>query len=278
MLYKNDFTDTNNITPVTPNLSGICAVYKPKGITSSGVVGKVKYILQSGLQKSVGSKVKIKVGHGGTLDPMAEGVLVLGIGTGTKLLNQYLSGTKGYISVGVLGTSTDTLDSTGRIIDTAAWEHINNYDIINSKLDNFHGNITQVPPMYSALKRDGKKLYELAREGIEVERAARNVTVYKLSLIKNINSVNQDDLISNKISSDGNYKLPYFSLEIESSGGFYVRSLIDDLAKSLGTVAHMTDLIRTKQSSFVISDCLYEKDWEYDKLVGHITESSKKLI
>jgi tRNA pseudouridine55 synthase len=125
-------------------------VYKPKEWSSSDVVGKVRNILRNGAKKAANKragKVNIKVGHGGTLDPLAEGVLVLGIGEGTKLLQQYLTGPKSYHAVGLLGSETDTLDSTGTVTSTAEWDHIS-HTTIDEALGMFRGEIMQVPPMY----------------------------------------------------------------------------------------------------------------------------------
>jgi tRNA pseudouridine55 synthase len=247
-------------TAVPPSVvhfpSGLCPVYKPKGWSSNHVVTSVKNIINREARKIHGSKVAIKVGHGGTLDPMAEGVLVLGIGSGTKLLGDYLAGSKGYHAVALLGQATDTLDATGTVTETVDCSQITVAQLQGS-LEKFRGEILQVPPMYSALKRNGQKLYELARQGIEVEREQRKVAVYKLELFPQ-------------------YEVPEFGLDIECSGGFYVRSLIADLAKEVNGVAHMTELVRTKQSCFSLDDCLYQKDWNFGEIYRHILTSSMK--
>lgn len=227
--------------------AGLCAVYKPKGCTSADVVARVKRILNQGGKK-------IKVGHGGTLDPMAEGVLVLGIGDGTKQLTKYLSGSKGYTAVGLLGTAFDTLDITGTETSTASYDHVTT-KILDDALPNFRGDIQQLPPMFSALKSKGKRLYDLAREGIEVERELRNVSVYNLELLPH-------------------RKLPEFELQIECSGGFYVRSLIADVSTAVNTVGCMSELIRTKQAMFHVRDCLHQDDWTSEKLCQHIIRSN----
>lgn len=243
---------------ITKIPSGLCAVYKPKDWSSSDVVSKCKHILQHGGKDISGKKTKIKVGHGGTLDPMAEGVLVLGIGEGTKMLSEYLSGSKGYRAKALFGSEMDTLDSTGEVVETVDCSHIN-MEMLAQSLDAFRGEISQMPPMYSALKKDGKRLYELAREGIEVEREKRLVTVYKLELLQELTA------------------LPEFVFDLESSGGFYVRSLISDIAKSLNGVAHMTELTRTKQGLFTIEDCLLRDNWEMNALCNHTIKSSAKV-
>lgn len=220
--------------------SGLCAVHKPKGCSSAHVVNKIKYVFDK----------KVKVGHGGTLDPMAEGVLVLGIGEGTKQLSTYLSGSKGYAAVGLLGKSFDTLDTTGQETGSADFSHVTK-ESLESVLSKFRGDIHQTPPMFSALKVKGKKLYELAREGIEIERESRLVSVYNLALVND-------------------RELPEFSLSIECSGGFYVRSLIADISTEIGTVGCMSELVRTKQAMFTLDDCLHQDDWTYDRLCDHI--------
>jgi tRNA pseudouridine55 synthase len=250
------FSIITTTSPFVP--SGLVCVYKPKEWSSSDVVMKIRNVMQIGTQNlRIGKeKCKIKVGHGGTLDPMAEGVLVIGVGEGTKLMGDYLAGPKGYRAIAMLGTEYDTLDCTGEVIGVKDCSHIT-LDTLKSVLPQYRGDILQTPPMYSALKRDGKKLYELAREGIEVEREARPVSVYKLE-------------IANPIS------LPYFGLDIECSGGFYVRSLISDIGKSCDSYAHMTALIRTKQGQFELSDCLNQKDWNFDTISSHIYKCSLK--
>ena len=255
-------------SPTIP--SGLASVFKPKGWSSSAVVLKVRWILSQGYKNETNiQKVKIKVGHGGTLDPLAEGVLVLGIGHGTKLMDQYLGGSKKYLAVAKLGTQTDTLDSTGNVTETMDCNHIT-LNMLKQKLGIFRGEIQQMPPMYSALKKDGKKLYELAREGIEVERKSRLVSVYDLDLVdQHYNSQ------TNKL--DIPIHLPHFGLSVCSSGGFYVRSLISDLARECGGCAHMTDLLRVKHGEFGLSDCLYEPDWTYQSICKHVITCSEKV-
>ena len=236
--------------------SGLCAVYKPKGRTSNEIVGKVKYIINTEASKRLGSKVKVKVGHGGTLDPMAEGVLVLGLGAGTKLMGSYLSGSKGYRAGAILGSEMDTLDITGSVTNTVDCSHITMNDL-QSALAAFRGDIKQLPPMYSALRQNGKRLYELARQGIEVERELRDVTVYRLHLL-----------------SEG-FTLPEFGLGVECSGGFYVRSLIADLCSAVGGAGCMSSLVRTKQGAFTLDHCLSEEEWTLDNIVQHTTKCSQ---
>ncbi len=246
--------------------SGLCAVYKPKGWSSNDVVQKVRSVVESHWRVDK-RRPKIKVGHGGTLDPLAEGVLVLGIGEGTKLMTQYLSGSKGYFATALLGQEMDTLDSTGIVKETKDCSHIT-LDTLNEALAPFRGDIMQIPPMFSALKRDGNKLYDLARAGVEVEREPRPVTVHKLTLGGQGDVYNADNSAA--------ALLPQFTLDIESGGGFYVRSLISDLARSVGGVAHMTALVRTKQGGFVVADCIGVDQWTYGNICDHIVRCSWK--
>lgn len=245
---------------------GLLAVHKPQSRSSADIVSKIRYIITTGLSEKTKlprKKCKVKVGHGGTLDPMAEGVLILGIGEGTKLLQDYLSGSKNYNAIGQLGIETDTLDNTGNITEVVDWSHINR-QMLNDSLEQFRGDIMQTPPMYSALRKDGKRLYELAREGKIIELEPRPVSVYSLELLeKNENGID--------------IHLPHFGLAISCSGGFYVRSVISDIAKSVQTRAHMTALLRTKQGPFDLNDCLHEEDWSYDKINEAIIRCSKKV-
>ncbi|KAJ0060346.1 hypothetical protein NL108_010096, partial [Boleophthalmus pectinirostris] len=153
----------------------------------------------------------MKMGHGGTLDSAASGVLVVGVGNGTKMLSAMLAGSKKYTAVGELGKATDTLDATGTLTLEKPFGHVSRADM-EEKLKSFVGDILQVPPLYSALKKDGQRLSVLLKQGQKVEaKPARTVTVYNISL--------QD------------FNPPLFTLDIECGGGFYVRSLVDDLGK-----------------------------------------------
>jgi tRNA pseudouridine55 synthase len=171
-------------------------------------------------------------------------------------MSNFLSGSKCYRVIAKLGTATDTLDSTGNITSSCDCSQIS-LEKLDMHLSEFRGDIMQLPPMYSALKHNGKRLYQLAREGVEVERELRPVTVYNIRLLP--------------ISEP----LPYFGLEVESSGGFYVRSLVSDLAISCGGLAHMTELVRTKQGMFTLADCLPQESWNFDCLLGNLEHCSK---
>lgn len=243
-----------------PSWNGLIAVYKPVNFTSNDVVMKVRSSLRQRLREVTGKKIDIKVGHGGTLDPLAEGVMVLGIGSGTKELNNYLTGSKVYQTVAQLGKATNTLDGEGETTEEKDCSHVTE-ELVLQALPVFRGEIEQIPPMFSALKKGGQRLYDLARKGVEVVREPRKVTVYRL------------DYLSHAIE-----KPPHsLCLEVECSGGFYVRTLIDDLARKLGTVGFMKRLIRTRQGVFELKDCLEVKDWTVERIEEKLTEMNKRL-
>ena len=176
-------------------------------------------------------------------------MLVLGVGSGTKALGNYLSGDKAYYAVAQLGFETDTLDCLGQETKSSKFDHVSS-ELLKSKINKFKGNVSQVPPMYSAKKRDGTRLYDLARRGIVVEREPVTVFVSELELSEPFNA------------------FPLFGLNISCGGGFYVRSLIEDLGRECESAAHMTSLIRTKQGQFSISDTLRQHDWNFESIMN----------
>lgn len=207
-------------------MDGLLVINKPANWTSFDVVAKVRKL----------TKEK-KVGHTGTLDPMATGVLLLMLGRATKL-NDYLSdGTKEYVATMKLGEATDTLDSEGTIIDKV---EINPQDlprsVIEETLGTFIGDSLQVPPMYSALKKDGQRLYDLARQGVKLELDGRPVTIYAAKVLA--------------------YDFPNVTFHVTTSRGTYIRSLIRDLGEKLGTKAHMTALIRSATGGYTLEEAL----------------------
>ncbi|XP_043957971.1 probable tRNA pseudouridine synthase 1 [Gambusia affinis] len=236
------------------SLNGLFAIYKKQGPTSADVLNKFKETLlrEAGVQNPNSRKRKkqyLKMGHGGTLDSAASGVLVVGIGNGTKMLSTMLTGSKKYVAVGELGKATDTLDATGTVVMEKEFEDITRLDM-EEKLKAFTGDIMQVPPLFSALKKDGQRLSVLLKKGHQVEaKPARRVTVHSLTLQE--------------------FKPPLFTLDIECGGGFYVRSLVDDLGKALSSCAHVKDLVRTKQGQFTLQDhVLHEEQWTLQSVVG----------
>ena len=223
--------------------NGIIPIYKPMGFTSFDVVAKCRWIL----------KTK-KIGHAGTLDPMATGVLPIFIGTATKACDMLPDNDKAYIAEFKLGIKTDTEDITGKVIKQDENVSVKKDDIL-SVIPLFTGEIMQIPPMYSAVSVGGKRLYELARKGIEVEREARKITIYKLSL----ESFDEEEKTG--------------KLYIECSKGTYIRTLISDIAEKAGSIATMTSLIRVKASGFSLSECitldeLSTMEDPYEKLVS----------
>ncbi|KAF4085035.1 hypothetical protein AMELA_G00113070 [Ameiurus melas] len=243
------------------SLNGIFSIYKKSGPTSADVLNTLKQMLlkEAGVDKPNPRKRKkqaFKLGHGGTLDSAASGVLVVGIGEGTKMLTSMLAGSKKYIAVGELGKATDTFDATGSVVQEKSHDHITR-EAFEEKLKQFTGEIMQVPPLYSALKKDGKRLSTLLKEGQEVEaKPARPVTVYSLSL--------QD------------FNPPLFTLDVECGGGFYVRSLVDDLGKALSSCAHVRELTRTKQGQFTLQEhVLREERWTFQDISEVLQPCSK---
>lgn len=203
---------------VKKQYDGIVNVFKVPGYTSHDVVARIRRIY--------GNK---KVGHAGTLDPEATGVLPVFIGAATRLLEYAVDGRKCYRAEALLGVTTDTGDDSGKILTSKEVKKLN-ADDIEKVLERFRGPIMQVPPMYSALKVKGKKLYEYARKGIEVERKARPIEIYKLELV--------------------DINLPYLTLEIECSKGTYIRTLLEDIGKELECGACMNFLLRRRVASF----------------------------
>ncbi len=201
---------------------GIVLVNKPMGMTSHDVVNKIR--------RFYGTK---KVGHTGTLDPMATGVMAVLIGRATKAADMLLSENKSYVAGMRLGITTDTGDITGTVLSSS--DDIPNEASVLDCLLKFKGDIKQVPPMYSALKVGGKKLCDLARQGIEVERNARDVTIHSIDGKK----VGERDYI----------------LEVHVSKGTYIRTLCEDIGKALGCGAAMSSLERTGTGGFTLGMC-----------------------
>ncbi len=206
-------------------MNGVLLIDKPKGFTSFDVIAVVR--------KLTGQR---KTGHTGTLDPNATGVLTVLLGSATKAQDIILNHDKSYVAGFKLGLTTDTLDIWGTVTSKSE-SRVSRADV-ERLIPKFSGEIEQVPPMYSAVKKDGQRLYDLARRGIEVERKARKVTVYKLAL------------------TDFDEETQEGTLEISCSKGTYVRTIIDDLGTSLGTGAVMTALRRTFACGFSIDDCI----------------------
>jgi tRNA pseudouridine55 synthase len=180
----------------------------------------------------------VKVGHAGTLDPLATGVLVVCLGVATRLSEYVMNHDKTYRAVIKLGVETETYDAEGEIISTVNAAHISRADV-DRALSVYVGEIAQIPPMYSAIKQGGKKLYDLARAGQVVERAPRPVIIHEITVLS-VESVGEE--------------APLVSCEIKCSAGTYIRSLAHDLGAALGVGAHLTGLERTASGFFKVDD------------------------
>lgn len=205
-------------------MDGIINIYKEKGFTSHDVVAVVRRTIK---QK--------KVGHTGTLDPEAEGVLPVCVGRGTKLADYIMATDKEYLAQLTLGITTTTQDHTGEVIESKPVDF--DEEKIRLAVSKFIGEITQIPPMYSAIKIRGKKLYELAREGKEIERTARKI------FIENI--VIQRFIPPNKVE-----------ILVTCSKGTYIRTLCNDIGNELGSGGHMSSLLRTRSGNFTLENAI----------------------
>ena len=218
-------------------MDGIINIYKEKGYTSHDVVAKLRGIL----------RMK-RIGHTGTLDPDAEGVLPVCIGRATSLCEYLTDKDKEYEAVVHLGIITDTLDMSGDIIERN--NPVCTKAQIEDVLTHFTGEIMQVPPMYSAIKFNGKKLYELARKGKEVERKARRITIYELEIL--------------------GMELPNVTIRVLCSKGTYIRTLCHDIGQKLGCGAAMQSLLRTRVERFTLADARrldeIKEFWEKDEI------------
>lgn len=217
------------------DINGIIVINKPKEYTSHDVVAKVKKILN----------IK-KVGHTGTLDPNATGVLPLLLNTGTKLSKYLIEHDKEYEVMLELGIKTDTADIEGNVIkkEEVNWEKLND---IEETLNTFLGEQTQIPPIYSAIKVNGKKMYEYARSGQNINIEPRNIQIYKIELQK-----------IDKQKNEINFR-------VHCSKGTYIRSLCEDIAQRLGTIGYMKELKRTKVGNFTISEAVKIEEIENNK-------------
>lgn len=221
-------------------LKGFVNIIKPTGMTSSDVVCKIKKILHMK-----------KVGHLGTLDPAASGVLPVAVGKATKFFDYFLKKDKKYTAVVKFGIQTDTLDSFGNITNQNNLEV--NKEMILNHLDSFIGEIEQYPPKFSALKVGGKKAYELARSGVEFELKPRKITIYDIKL---------------REQTDKNT----FIFDVHCSAGTYIRTLFLDLAEKIGTVAYVPVIIRTKSGAFEMKNAVTFEEFEKNKNILSIED------
>jgi len=203
---------------------------KDKEWTSFDLVNKTRNIIR----KTFDIK-KIKVGHAGTLDPLATGLMIVCTGKYTKKIDEYQGLSKTYTTTIKLGESTPSFDLETEVDQTLPTEHITR-SMIENHLKDFSGTIEQVPPMFSAINVNGQRAYKLAREGKKVELKKKTIEIYSINIL--------------------DFNLPYLSLEINCSKGTYIRSLARDIGLSLNTVAHLTELTRTKIGEYKIEDAI----------------------
>ncbi|MBU0972805.1 MAG: tRNA pseudouridine(55) synthase TruB [Proteobacteria bacterium] len=206
---------------------GILAIHKPEGISSAGVVARVKRVL--------GVK---KIGHTGTLDPFATGLLLIAVQKATRISRFFLSGSKQYRAKVRLGVETDTYDCTGKTVFEADPAIVNAISptAVREVVAQFLGCQEQIPPSFSALKHEGQPLYKLARKGVMIQKPPRNIEIFSIC-------VDQMDL-------------PEFEINVHCSGGTYIRSLAYDIGKKLGCGAHLSGLCRTRSSAFDLDNAL----------------------
>lgn len=224
--------------PATFEGHGVLVLDKPPGMTSAAAVDRVR--------RQLGAA---RAGHGGTLDPIATGVLPIAINAATKLASYMLADDKAYDCEAVFGTATSTLDRTGMVTDTKPWAHVTR-DALQAALAARLGEHDQVPPMHSAIKVDGIRLYKRAHLGEEIERRARRVRVDRFELRA--------------------FDPPHFAVAIACGKGTYVRSLIADVATDLGTVAHLTALRRTRAGAFAIEQAIALADVTPAAIAGRL--------
>ncbi|EJO5348170.1 tRNA pseudouridine(55) synthase TruB [Clostridium botulinum] len=225
-------------------MDGVINVLKPKGITSFDVVREIRKI----------AKIK-KVGHTGTLDPLASGVLPICIGKATKIVDYIMEGTKTYRVEMKLGSTTDTYDREGTILEEKEVK-VTSVEV-EKAIKKYIGDIQQVPPMYSAIKVNGQKLYDLARKGIEIERKARKIHIYDICTLS--------------------IDLPYVVFDVKCSKGTYIRSLCFDIGKDLECGAVMWNLKRLEASPFNIKESIKLEDLNKENIDKHITPIDEAL-
>ena len=226
-------------------MNGILNVYKNRGMSSFDVVRKIKFLAH-----------EKKVGHTGTLDPEATGVLPVALGKATKIIDYIMNSSKAYEVKLVLGKKTTTYDLEGEVIEEKDPSHITEDEAMKVVLS-FVGEYDQIPPMYSALKKNGVRLYDLARQGIEVEREARRITIYDITDIK--------------------IELPYVSMKVCCSKGTYIRSLCYDIGEKLNVGATMTMLNRCATSVFTQEESINIDDLSEEKIESHLITIEEAL-
>ena len=228
------------------HIDGLLNIDKPGDRSSHDVVAHIRRLTRMP-----------RVGHAGTLDPQATGVLIIGLGAGTKLTQFLHECPKTYRATLRLGVRTDTCDASGRVVEVRPVRQMSSADV-EAMLVGFRGVIEQIPPMFSALKRQGQRLYTLARQGIDVERQPRRVQIFRLHMLE--------------------YTAASLSLEVECSSGTYIRVLADDIGIRLGCGAHLSALVRTTIGPFPLSQALpltaLEEAVRQDRWLHHVTPLS----
>lgn len=218
-------------------MEGVININKPLGMTSHDVVAQLRRILDMK-----------RIGHTGTLDPEATGVLPVCVGKATKITELLTAAQKQYVARVQLGIVTDTQDATGEVLRTSPVTA--EKEEVLQALKSFEGEISQIPPMYSAIKVDGKKLYELAREGKEIEREPRRITIYGIKLL------------------DFDLENHCFTMRVDCSKGTYIRTLCQDIGEALGCGAHMAGLTRTRSGQFQIENSITLEEVEQRIMQG----------
>ncbi len=252
--------------------SGFILIDKPVGWTSHDVIGYIRGFLK---RNNLTDIKRPKVGHAGTLDPFATGLLIVGIGReATRRIDEFKNMPKEYIATVKLGATSDTQDRTGVItVQNADSKTQVSEDAVRDVLKNFVGKLQQIPPMYSAKKVDGKKLYELARKGIEIKRQPNEIEVYDIELLeatkalpllggvgggssqKEKSSINHEPLPNPPLTGEGDF-ISSFSIRISCSTGTYIRSLAHDIGQALGTGAYCEELRRTKIGEYIVENAI----------------------
>lgn len=242
-------------------MDGFLLVNKPKGISSFGIVAKVRNILRTEISKQqlatslipnsqfpITPLPKVKVGHTGTLDPAAEGLMILVMGNYTKRASEFSKSDKVYAVEATLGYISSTGDVEGELSPKS--KKVPNLGEVNKVLLSFQGEIMQLPPIYSAIKVGGKRAYQLAREGKEVVIGPRAVTIYSISNVE--------------------YKYPKLSFNAHTGSGTYVRSLVEDIGNQLGTGAYMSNLVRTKVGDYSLDQAVSVGNLDYSLLLSSL--------
>ncbi|MDA0265061.1 MAG: tRNA pseudouridine(55) synthase TruB [Chloroflexi bacterium] len=222
---------TAQTNPRPPAENGFVNLFKPPGITSMEALRQIKRI--TGQRK--------KVGHGGTMDPLAQGVLPVCFGQATRLMDHIVGGVKRYRVDVTLGIATSTYDAEGEVVKTGDPQGVTEA-MVKESLRPWIGLVDQTPPMYSALKVDGERLYKLARAGIEVERKARQVEIFDIQIVE--------------------FSSPRLVLDVECGGGTYMRSLAHDVGEALGCGGHVADLVRTLCGGFTVEESVTLEELE----------------